>query len=145
MDKREGVKWRRDTLTKATSEFIAASEARNHLLILNSEQWSPELGNQQLALIAQMKQCRMQYWIIGAEEIYIQAGIILELHIHPIENAQLHSNSSEAHKAVLNPDILNKENTELITQTRQYINSKEIREAVSKMSKDTPKVDRSKC
>ena len=87
----------------------------------------------------------MQYWIIGAEEIYIQAGIILELHIHPIENAQLHSNSSEAHKAVLNPDILNKENTELITQTRQYINSKEIREAVSKMSKDTPKVDRSKC
>ncbi len=145
MDKREGIKWRRDTLTKATSEFIAASEGRNQLLILNRDNWSKEHNNQQISLLSEMKQCRNQFWIAGAEEIYEQAGAVMEMHVEKAKKGKLQSVGAISVDAIVDVARLNEQNSQLIVLTRQYINSKNIKKSVSKIPQDFPRIDRRMC
>ena len=145
MDQRESVKWRRETLTKATSEFIEASETRNQLLSLNPNDWLKDHNDQQIALISKMKMCRNQFWVIGAEELYEQAGVIMEMHVFGANGASLHASKADPTSAIVDIKNLNIENSKLIILTRRYLNSKQIKKSISKISRDDRQPDRRTC
>ncbi|MCW2087801.1 MULTISPECIES: hypothetical protein [unclassified Rhodococcus (in: high G+C Gram-positive bacteria)] len=127
---RDLLNWRRTTLLKVTSDLLEASSKRNRTIGLNLRTWTPQLNQEQLSLLEEMKQCRNQLWIAGADELYKQAMTIIEMHVLAAENARFHLKEPYLLKAIVNQKELERRHNQLLIMTRTYINSKEIKKAI---------------